>query len=338
MINKLLCSLVFVLLSFQAFAFDSVSWQKLNENLRLSLDLSVRGQYHFRTNQLSNINTIGIDMHKVFSGENGDIGTLIFQGYLTKLVNVKPFPAIYNRKDDLKFVCRICNFNLNILDKNLLNVRIGHYELPFGLEYNIDTNGTFRQFSNGRTLGGKLDWGVTANGKTTWGGYEISLSRGSGVDWTDNYSTYIVSGRVERSLSYDSFIGLSFYQGHLRAAKSDGYFDRTRIGLDASTPLGPFTFLTEFSVGKDDGKEIISALFEIDVHNPNEKLLAYFQLATLSHHLDHQDWDSMIQSFLGLKFTPDNHWTISAQWRQDLDVFDNSQRGSVMEAQLRYRF
>ena len=320
-------------------AEENGSWIDQIDNLRLAIDLSVRPQYDFKTDHFSHIESFGFDLHKVFSSaKQGDIGTLILQGYFTKLNNVEKHPPFFHGENDLKFICRICNLNIALLDKGALNFRLGHYEIPFGLEYNLNTNGTLRQYSNGRDLGEKLDWGATANGKFSWGGYEVSANRGSGVDWTGDYSTYSFSGRVERSFSYSSFIGFSTFYGYLALPKTSKYVDRTRIGLDASTHLGPFTFLGEMSVGKDSSTETFNVLVEADIHDKTEKFMAYIQFKNTSHQLKHASWDSSIQTSLGLSFTPNRFWTLSGQWTHDYEVYTNAKRISLVQAQLRLRF
>lgn len=327
------------LYSYQVFATANDSFIGRIDNLRLAIDSSVRGNYNFRSNHLSNTNSLGFDLHKVFTqSDGGDIATLIAQGYWTKLVNAEQFPAFFKNKNDTKFICRICNLNVIALDRGVLNFRIGHYEIPFGLEHNIDTNGTLKQYSNARDLGGKLDWGVTANGKFSWGAYEISLSRGAGVEWTKDYDTYIVSGRVEKEFGYTNFLGFSAFHGHLRPSKNSTFIDKTRIGLDTRIQTGLLTWLTEFSIGKNGSTELINSLFEVDITNNTEKLMAYFQFKTTSHRLKYQGWDSILQSSLGLKYSPDNLWTISSQWTHDIEQYKSKKQASVLTLQLRLRF
>lgn len=322
----------------QSLADIKSAWLDKTNNLRLAFDLSARGIYNVKSNHISNIDSLGFDLHKVFTSKKGDIATLVAQGYLTQLVDVEIFPAFYKNNNDLKFICRICNINFVVLSKGNLNLRIGHYEIPFGLEHNIDTNGTLRQYSNGLDLGGKLDWGVTANGKFSWGGYEISLSRGAGVDWTDDYKTYIVSGRVEKTFSYESFLGFSAYHGHQNKPHTSRYTDRTRFGLDASTQIGPVTLLSEVSIGKNSNTETINSLIELDIHNNSENLLGYFQFKTNSQHLDQPSWNSIYQATLGIKYSPNNYWAISSQWTHDIEHYVPEKQASVLSVQLRVRY
>ena len=43
--------------------------------------------------------------------------------------------------------------------KGRLNFRIGHFDVPFGLEQNVDTHSTLVQLMPMRNIGFKKDWG-----------------------------------------------------------------------------------------------------------------------------------------------------------------------------------
>jgi hypothetical protein len=341
--EKNLCTYLLLLLSLasqKVFATENRSWVDQFDNFRFAVDVSLRPRYEFEQGDYSHIESIGIDLHKVFSSnDGGDLGTLILQGYFTKLNSVKKHPSFFDDENDSKFTCRICNFNMTIMDKGKLNLRIGHAEIPFGLEYNQDSNGTLRQYSNSRDLGNKLDWGIAANGKLPWGGYEVSLSRGVGVDWKNDTQSYIVAGRVERSDGYSSYLGISSFYGRLRSPSSRStIIDRTRIGLDGSTQWKMFTFFGEVSAGTDDDTDRFATLLEVDIQNRNEKLLGYLQLKNTSLKLEHESWDSSNQSSLGIRFSPDNTWTLSGQWTHDFTELNNATKNSMVELQIRSRF
>lgn len=328
----LMCFNVSILL-----AEEKKTWLDEVENLRWAIDLSVKGIYNTETGHLSHSEAVGIDLHKVFTrDEGGDIGTLVLQGYFTKLNNAEGYPSFFKNASDVKFICRICNFNFSVLDQEQLKIRVGHFEIPFGLEVNLNTNGTLRQYNNGRDLGNKLDWGLALNGQFSWGGYEVAISRGHGVDWKSGHDTFIGSGRIELKSDYHSFLGLSGFHGRIKS--KSGYINRTRIGLDAGTQFAFLGFLAEVSIGKDDTIEKINSLLEINLQNNTEKLLAYVQLKDSSRHIKGQSWDSIRQISVGGHYTPDRFWTLSGQWTHDFEVFEGAKRASVLTAQLRYRF
>jgi len=338
--NQCLLFLALLSLSLPTFATDNDTWLSSIENFRYTADVSVRPQVELKQNDYSHIESLGIDTHKVFTSKSGgDIGTLIIQGYFTKLNDIKMHPPFYSGPEDVKFICRICNFNLVVMDRGKLNLRLGHAEIPFGLEYNQDTNGTLRQYSNPRDLGNKLDWGLAANGKFSGGGYELSLSRGVGIDWRNDGQSYIVAGRIERNNGYSSVIGLSGFYGHLRSSTaSTEFIKRSRIGLDAHIQWRNLSFLAEVSVGEDNDSDRVTALLETDIHSKNEKWLSYIQLKNTSTKPVGASWDTIRQSSLGVRFTPDNSWTLSGQWTHDLAVMDSMSKKSMLELQARFRF
>ncbi|MFP6763652.1 MAG: hypothetical protein VB858_08540, partial [Planctomycetaceae bacterium] len=63
------------------------SGRNWDDNLRIAIDLSSR--YVVLTHGKKNFSQqfIGIDMHKVLVGPDGDWGTFMFQGYLTRINN-----------------------------------------------------------------------------------------------------------------------------------------------------------------------------------------------------------------------------------------------------------
>ena len=332
--KQLLILLLFLTIS-PVIAHDK-SWLDSIENLRWSVDLSMKGIYNAETGHMTHTEAIGVDIHKVFTYDDGrDIGTLLLQGYFTKLNNAERYPSFFKNASDVKFICRMCYFNWTLLDKSQLNLRIGHIEIPFGLEYNLDSNGTLRQYSNARNLGTKIDWALALNGQFSWGGYELALSRGHGVNWKNN-SSYSVSGRIEITDDYHSFLGLSGFYGRLKS-ESEYHYHR-RIGLDTGMQISFFNFLAEVSIGKDASIEKISSLLEINLNNNTEKLLGYVQLKSNSQRRNGQSWDSIHQVSLGTRYTPNNFWVLSTQWTHDFKVFDQAKRASIVEVQLRYRF
>ena len=133
------------------------------ENLRMTVDLSSRIGLT-RGGGTAYQHVIGLDSHKVISGEGGDWGTVVMQGYLTRIDNQAQHPPFFDGADDTQFVYRIVNLNLTRYGRGRFNVRVGHFEIPFGLEHVINTNGTLRDFMHGPNLGVKADWGAGVNG------------------------------------------------------------------------------------------------------------------------------------------------------------------------------
>ena len=127
--------------------------QPWEDNLRQTLDLAARPIYNARTGDWRHISFIGIDLHKVFSDEDQDIGTLTFQAYLTRFDDFQRFPPFADDPHDWEIVYRILNFNYTALSRGGFNIRVGHMEIPYGLEQIINTNGTLLDYLHNRNIG-----------------------------------------------------------------------------------------------------------------------------------------------------------------------------------------
>jgi len=129
-------------------ASDLGRWK---DNLRFTVDVAVRPTYFGPTGDFGNATFIGIDLHKVITSDDGDIGTLTLQPFLTRIDNIQNAQqSIFEDRHDWALNWRIFNFNFTKYGKGKTNFRIGHFELPFGLEQSVNTNGTL--------LGGILQW------------------------------------------------------------------------------------------------------------------------------------------------------------------------------------
>ena len=116
---------------------------RFRNNLRMTVDLAGRGIIpHKGGNSGSgSVAFIGLDIHKVFSDDNGDFATLIAQPYLTKLNSVKG-PHFFEGDNDWEVVNRIMNVNFTRVFDERMNIKVGHFEVPYGLEQPLNTNGT----------------------------------------------------------------------------------------------------------------------------------------------------------------------------------------------------
>lgn len=303
------------------------------DNLRWTIDLSARGSYMTDTEEWSGQYALGLDLHKVFTGASGDIGTLVFQPYLVRLDNNTYPPYFFDDGDDMELVWRIANFNYTALARGRFNIRIGHFEIPFGLEQIINTNGTLRQYTF-RDRGIKADWGATVNGILEALEYEVSVSRGSGndIDSTDN--PYVVAARVGTRSDRNLIGGLSFMRGEILGAA--GTTERTRLGLDVAWYRGLLEVLFELSGGEDAGMDTSNALAELSVRNPMETLHGWLQLR--HKQLDTATGsDESSSAALGAIWTPDRHWSLSTQWVEPIEQFSGKHEDSKFQLQARYR-
>jgi len=286
---------------------------------RATVDISGMGLYSDEKGDLANVFAIGFDANAKISRWNRDLATIIVQLYGVRLENHPAPPPFFEGEDDWEFTPRICNVNFHLSGDGRFNIKAGHYEMPYGLEATINSNGTLRQFTHPSNLGTKVDWGVTANGTFPKFQYEIGLSRGSGMEFESRGNPYAVAGRIGTPIDTENFwgttsYGLSFYQADL-LLRNGTLMDRWRVGLDGQHYIGPFGGLGEISFGETAGEATINMLTELNVSNPKETLLTYSQFRWVNQKRA-MAWDDSGSIVFGVRYAPDNHWALSAQFTQ----------------------
>lgn len=310
-------------------------------NYQATADLSARGIHSENQNQFGGEFTIGLDAYGKISTRERDMATFVVQIYAGRIVN-HPFslPA-FEGGDDWDLFSKITAVNLHLSRNGRFNIKLGHYEIPYGLEATINSNGTLRQFSHPSNLGQKLDWGVTVNGTFPKFQYEIGLSRGSGIDYHSKGDPYALAGRIGSPIDTENFwgtssYGISFYQADLRHP-SGLTQDRWRIGLDGQHYMGPVGILGEASIGETDSQDTVNGLLEANLSNRRETVLAYTQFRWI-HQRGLGGWDDSGSTAIGVRYAPDNHWAISTQFTQELWHLAELATDQVFLMQLRYRF
>lgn len=278
-----------------------------SNNLRWTIDASSQQWQVSASDGWSDLYAVGLDVHKVFTASRGDLGTLILQPYLLWLPGDGPRPPFFDG-NETALTWRIANLNWALASRGRMNFRIGHFEVPFGLEHEIDTNGTLRQYSNPSSLGFKADWGVSVNGLLEGVQYEMALTRGTGQEYHDNGNPFAVSARFGTAFDGDRSFGIALFDGRVETAS--GLIERTRLGLDARAGVGPFGLLGEVAYGQDGDDGVVSWLAELNRTNPAENVLAYVQASRLRTVLGDTDALSV-----GLRWLASRRVTLSSQFR-----------------------
>lgn len=318
-------------------AASPTDWAFLGENSRGSIDIASRVSSNLDTHEYAFLNVIGIDIHKVFSSDTADIGTLTLQPYLVKLNNVNNPPFIFDDGDDTKLTWRITNFNFTALNQGKFNIRVGHFEVPFGLEYQIDTNGTLRQLTNAQR-GIKTDWGFSINGILPQFEYEVALTRGSGVEFSRKDDPHLFSGRIGSLSNKNTVVGLSWLTGDVLAA--NGVVEQKYIGLDASYYYYQWQFMAESSIGKVAGNNKMNGFVEALWRNAKEDIAVYTQVEYQRAEIDHETSsksDSTSYWTAGVQWLSDGGFDISAQYKQTIQEAEGVNIDPSLSLQLRYR-
>ena len=335
-IGVVLASFLVVPMAFPDAKSDSVDWWY--DNLRWTVDLSSRVTWFESLDEVSPENVVGLDLHKVFSSSGRDWGTMILQLYLTRIDNHPSPPPFIEGSDDWELVPRIANFNFTGFGSSKFGIRIGHFEIPFGLEVPIDSNGTLRQLPTAREFGTKVDWGAGINGVLLSHEleYEVTLSRGSGVEYFDRDNPFIAAGRIATRDGRFPTFGLSALHGEV-AGRAGTSTRRTRVGLDAQSFLGVFGMLAQLSAGEDDDMHVANGYVEVNRCNSTETLLAYCQATVFTQ--DREDgWVDASYLAPGIRYKPDSHWNLSGQFERTITEFSGKNEASVLRVQARYRF
>ena len=312
----------------QANNFDS-DWLG---NARVSLDFSTRQFYRDTTDEWSDLNFIGLDFYKVFDNRGSDFATLTFQPYLGRLSEDLPRNTVFENPGEWELTWRISNINFKVLDRGRLNLRVGHFEIPYGLEQNIDTNGTLRQFTF-TDRGIKVDWGVTANGIINGIEYEVAASRGSGNDYEDRLDPYIFSGRIGTNQNRNMVFGWSFFDGEVLGLNRT--VKRRRTGIDLTVYRGNWEYLLEASVGDTDRINGWSGFGEVVWVSPLQGVQTYLQFKRSNFNNDASgSFDDSVS--VGLKWLRRRALTVTSEYRHSWfdDARPNEQR---LTLQLRYR-
>ncbi|AZQ84372.1 hypothetical protein EKO29_10290 [Colwellia sp. Arc7-635] len=304
-------------------------------NSRWSIDAATRVTHNQDKDSSSFMHVIGFDLHKIFSHKTYDIGTLTLQPYLVKLSNVANPPLNFDDGNDTQLTWRIANFNYTGLSQGKFNIKAGHFEIPFGLEYQLDTNGTLRQITSD-DRGIKADWGVSVNGILPNVEYEISLTRGSGSEIKSRGNPHVFAGRIGSSSHKNFVTGLSWFTGDVLGKQ--GVTEHNKVALDISYYYYQWQFMLESSAGKEAGNSTTNSFAELIWNNATEKFSTYLQLgynnAEINHEVNNKK-SSTSYWLTGVQWLGGNGFDVSAQYKHKLNnspVID-----SILTVQLRYR-
>lgn len=316
---------------------NTVQAELLGGNGRAAIDISSRVSSNLDTQDHAFMHVLGVDIHKVFSSATGDIGTLILQPYLVKLNNVKKPHFIFDDGNDTKLTWRISNFNYTALNQGKFNIKLGHFEVPFGLEYQLDTNGTLQQLTTNQR-GIKTDWGFSFNGIMPSFEYEVALTKGSGAEIINNSDSRLFSGRVGTLSTKNIVAGLSWLNGNILEA--NGVVEQRKVALDFSYYYYQWRFIAESSIGKKAANNTANAFAEAMWRTPKENLSVYTQLRYQRAEIDHKvssESSSTSNWVAGVQWLSDHGFDVSAQYKHALKEAKNQNIASILSVQVRYR-
>lgn len=310
----------------------------ITDNARWALDLSSRytdTEKADDNNEASAQHVIGFDYYTKIVRNNRDIATIVFQPYWIELNNRASAPSFFSDGNDGALNWRIANINYTGLSRGGFNLRLGHLEVPFGLEQNIDSNGTLQQFTTSdRNI--KADWGGSVNGVLSQFEYELAYTRGTGNnlknDSTNETDPGIVAGRIGTLSTGHSIWGLSFLDGDIVVGSSTA--ERRRVGVDWAYYHNNWEFLSEISVGDNGATDTENAFIEVAWNNLSNTLKVYQQLQYRTRELN-----SVVNTqffTLGTQWFVNSKTDISAAWSKTF-ADQSANDTSTLNIQLRIR-
>ncbi|MCM8533475.1 MAG: hypothetical protein NE330_20070 [Lentisphaeraceae bacterium] len=301
------------------------------ENSRFSVDLTSRSTYNERIQEVSFQEFIGFDFHTFIEDNGQTIGEVVLQPYLYRVDSSTTVAPYYDDSHNWEVIFRTITFTFTGLGVQRPWFKIGHFELPFGLDHRKDTNGDLHQYSIVKATNLKIDWGLSMGQEFEHWYYETSLTRGSGVKYRDRENPYAITSRVAHD--HDTWsTGLSFFSGEILKKKK---LKKVLVAaIDYELYFGSYGLASELYLGQEDGSSVRGGLLEINWQTFDLQNLLYTQL----FFKDKENNSTQSSIILGGEHSLTRKLSISAQVNFALSDFHSHDRQNVFDIQLRYRF
>ncbi len=329
-------------------------------------EIIIGGSWSDERGEIGGKHSVGFEFLKKFSNAKGDWASLFLQ---LRFVRNDRQSTLMNGAKMAPHHGEITGWGLHHHDayfkytgpwKGKLHLRVGYFEVPFGLEQNVDTHSTLIQLIPIRNVGFKRDWGISAGGQLPETDYEFAFTRGTGDEYRERGENYLVSGRIGTPSDRNFCIGLSGLYGDVidsmgvmrgntmgmmgmpstwfgRTTKpADDIIERSRVGLDCINLSGPYTLKGEVSYGEDENQEIINSIFEIDYLFPDMdgRLEAIAQIQNAHQNIAAPGSDDYTFLTFGLNYRLSREMTLQSMYRHDLQRIKNTENDNVVALQL----
>ena len=319
-------------------------------NSLLALDIVSTGVGATGVDGVITKQAIGLDYYRTF-GRYDQWGELVLQAYALRIDNFPDPPSLFDDGNDWEFVWKTANFNYTGFGDDRLKIRVGHFDIPYGLEHLLDTNLGLEQTIAAQNLGSKRDWGVSVNGTGADYDYELALLRGSGLRYEDDDGPVAVAGRLGSDRSANQIFGISGYFGDALTQtgvdriqlfdlatgdSSDTILRRSRIGLDYQQFFGNWALQGEASAGEDEGLDVANFFAAMKWDPLESDWQAWTQIRALNQRSD--GWRDNISVVAGMLYSPAAKWSIGLQVAHDLTRFDDGDEVTAVSLQVRFRY
>ena len=309
-------------------------------------EIYLSSRYSFELEQNEGRNSLGFILFGTFSGPSGQIGDMNVQFrtayYNDQFAYGKKMPREYtDRSDDFKVELHNAYLRLRALPP-MLNVRIGHFYVPYGIQPWIDTHGTLLQSPAMEFSGLDRDWGVAIEGQNDKLEYQVGLTRGSGMEYFERDNNFALAGKLSTpriGQHLNDWLGISFLVGRIfdpmaverlrswdmdeKAEKFNGNIvKRWRTGIDGQKIIGPARVRFEISGGKDAKKEdILGEFFEVKYAlGKSSRWSTYAQIENLTQAMNRSSRDSDTTVRWGLSYSFSANYNLQFVVSRDINT------------------
>jgi hypothetical protein len=277
-------------------------------------------------------NSIGFEYYRKFSNEYGDFLTADLQVRLAYDSTEAWLDA---------WGLEIHNAWLQYKVNSVNKLKIGHFDSPFGLEQVLDTHATLLQTLAPKNIGFKKDWGVVLEGALPNFDYSTALQIGSGMSIYRKDGSFLATGRIGTPAGRNLQGGVSLMYGKTLQIMgmstiprgellSDQAVLKKRVGLDGQYLFGPYLFKSEIAYGKDEDKDVLGHLYEIDYTVPRlQNLELQLQFQSWRHDLDTKGNDDSTLS-VGAAYKLNSRVTLRLAFMHDLNLMEGDEDDKVL--------
>jgi len=219
--------------------------------------------------------SLGFEVLKKFSTETSTVASFDFQGRLVRRDGYNPVQNDLMGAMNPGWSFEYHNLYAdiyNVVGIGKVNVRVGHFYVPFGLNLQTDTHGTVLQLSNESNFGFERDWYAGI-----WGSinrhlnYDAYYMAGSGYDLKFKGQSGLGAVRVSLANRFSSEHGLEGGVSAIAGERLDEMnrpLKTERFGVDGryrrAAPGGSLAFTTELSGGRDARERVLADLNQLE--------------------------------------------------------------------------
>lgn len=217
-------------------------------------------------------NSLGFEDYRRFSNADGDFLTTDLQARL----------AFYATRRSDVWGIEIHNAYAAYRVAYGHRLRLGHFDVPFGLEPVVDTHGTLLETLAMASTGFKQDWGIGLKGGLAALDYEVAAQIGSGMTIRRRAGSYLLAGRLGTPSNGNISGGASLLYGRVLESMgmetfpanhlmSEAAVPKRLAGLDGQYLYGPVLLKGEVIYGESGDSPVLGYLAQADCTVPQDQ-------------------------------------------------------------------